>query len=119
MFDEATPYEPAKYPLDQAQRAVASRETLKPGRRPRAALALAADSDVAAVGSTGGEIRILDLGPGTLPLGAEGETPRACTARKLLTPLATDPDSALRAAAEETLAKHEPLRKLEEELMSR
>ena len=41
------------------------------------------------------------------------------TARKLLTPLATDPDSAVRAAAEETLAKLEPLRKLEEELMSR
>ena len=41
------------------------------------------------------------------------------TARKLLTPLATDPDSAVRAAAEETLAKLEPLRKLEEELLSR
>jgi len=41
------------------------------------------------------------------------------TARKLLTPLATDPDSAVRAAAEATLAKLEPLRKLEEELMSR
>jgi HEAT repeat protein len=41
------------------------------------------------------------------------------TARKLLTPLATDPESTVRAAAEETLAKLEPLRKLEEELMSR
>jgi WD40 repeat protein len=41
------------------------------------------------------------------------------TARRLLTPLATDPDSAVRTAAEETLAKLEPLRKLEEELMSR
>jgi len=41
------------------------------------------------------------------------------TTRKLLTRLATDPDSAVRAAAEETLAKLEPLRKLEEELMSR
>ncbi|HSD25947.1 MAG TPA: HEAT repeat domain-containing protein, partial [Vicinamibacteria bacterium] len=41
------------------------------------------------------------------------------TARKLLTPLATDPESAVRTAAEETLAKLEPLRKLEEELMSR
>jgi len=40
------------------------------------------------------------------------------TARKLLTPLATDPEPAVRAAAEETLAKLEPLRKLEEELMS-
>jgi hypothetical protein len=38
---------------------------------------------------------------------------------KLLTPLATDPKPAVRAAAEETLAKLEPLRKLEEELMSR
>ncbi len=41
------------------------------------------------------------------------------TAKKLLTPLATDPERAVRAAAEETLAKLEPLRKLEEELMSR
>jgi HEAT repeat protein len=40
------------------------------------------------------------------------------TAKKLLTPLATDPEPAVRAAAEETLAKLEPLRKLEEELMS-
>jgi HEAT repeat protein len=39
------------------------------------------------------------------------------TARKLLTPLATD--SAVRTAAEETLSKLDPLRKLEEELMSR
>ena len=41
------------------------------------------------------------------------------TARKLLTPLATDPEPAVRAAAEESLAKLEPLRKLEQELMSR
>jgi HEAT repeat protein len=41
------------------------------------------------------------------------------TARKLLTPLATDPEPAVRAAAEETLARLEPLRTLEEELMSR
>jgi HEAT repeat protein len=41
------------------------------------------------------------------------------TARKLLTPLATDPEPAVRAAAEETLAKLDPLRELQEELMSR
>jgi hypothetical protein len=41
------------------------------------------------------------------------------TARKLLTPLAADPESAVRAAAEQTRARLEPLRKLEEALTSR
>ena len=45
-------------------------------REPIAALALAADGEVAAVGSSGGEIRILDLGPGTVLFSAEGEAPR-------------------------------------------
>jgi HEAT repeat protein len=40
------------------------------------------------------------------------------TARKLLTPLSADPEPAVRAAAEETLAKLEPLRQLEEALSS-
>jgi HEAT repeat protein len=38
------------------------------------------------------------------------------TASKLLTPLATDPESAVRAVAKETVEKLEPLRRLEEEL---
>jgi hypothetical protein len=41
------------------------------------------------------------------------------TARKVLTPLAADPESAVRAAAEQSLARLEPLRKLEEALTSR
>jgi hypothetical protein len=45
-------------------------------REPNAALALAADGELAAVGSIAGEIRILDLGPGTLLFSAEGEAPR-------------------------------------------
>ena len=41
------------------------------------------------------------------------------TARKALTPLATDPESAVRAAAEQSLARLEPLLKFEEALTSR
>jgi WD40 repeat protein len=45
-------------------------------REPVAALALAADGELAAVGSSGGEIRILELGTGTVLFSAEGEVPR-------------------------------------------
>jgi WD40 repeat protein/serine/threonine protein kinase len=45
-------------------------------REPIAALALAADGELAAVGSSGGEIRILELGTGAVLFSAEGEAPR-------------------------------------------
>lgn len=45
-------------------------------REPIAALALAADGELLAIGSSGGEIRVLELGTGTVLFSAEGEVPR-------------------------------------------
>jgi WD40 repeat protein len=45
-------------------------------REPIAALALAAQGDVAAVGSVAGELRVLDLGAGTVLFESEREAPR-------------------------------------------
>jgi WD40 repeat protein len=45
-------------------------------REPIAALALAAEGDVAVVGSVAGELRVLDLGAGTVLFDAEGDAPR-------------------------------------------
>jgi hypothetical protein len=76
---------------------------ISPGDAFAAATRLAKDSDPAVRAATASSLVLFD----------------ERTAKKLLTPLATDPEPAVRTAAEETLAKLEPLRKLEEELMSR